>query len=747
MALTCGTYMAEGHALGALAVQFWQSKKQSDLNSHQANGHFDPKEAGNKAYVFTVTAAATGGQVWCSELKSKGQDSNGRDMYELHGCPEHHVFIHDGEKLLECDENSLEEKRVWTYTHCAEPAGLPSKKFPSQNFRQAILRKDMDSCDESSPDTQTIIAKYAEYTHSLPKNVMARQKELVRIYTTPTPLAHEMNKALCDDDLEGMRYFASFIRELRDVFLTDHVDQIITPFSGTVWRGVEVENPSEMLKEYKPGMDFVWSGFTSTYTGKEKAMTVGNIIFEMRCQPPEGTYDDEDWEYAPASIKEFSNFVEDDEILFPPNTKFRVIEIKSFETPIVVCDCTAFDTDSGIVQFVVQSKEGAKTDNKLHAPELGTYVTDDHALGSLSVQFGKKGIEEKKGKPSKKGKKSAVFMVTATSGQVDELWSSHLTYDGKDASGRHTYKLAGHPWGGYMVHNEHQLIEYEEDDSGGLGKQRRIWSYNKELGGHMFSEPVGIPTGADASENFRVAVSWRDLHKADTNAPETQTVVQEYAYWSDNLAADPIQRQKELVRLYTMETPLYHEMNAALRNDDLEKMKYFGAYIKELRDVFLTDHVDQIISPYTGTLWRGVSIPNVEEILRHYQPGKIFVWPAFTSTTTNKNVAMGFGNIVFEMRCFPPEGTYDDEEWEYAPASVQEYSAFPSEGEILFPPNCKFKVLEVQMPSETNGLNKPLVICDVTAFDTHSGGLVDFGTSGEPVDDDDGFCCCLDRIS
>merc|ERR1712094_97814 len=123
----------------------------------------------------------------------------------------------------------------------------------------------------------------------------------------------------------------------------DHMDQIISPFTGTIWRGVTVADPKETLKDYRPGMDFVWTGFTSTYANQKRGSSVGNLIFEMRCNPPAGTYDDEDWEFAPASIKAFSTHVEEDEILFPPNTKFRVLEIKAFEIPIVVCDCTAFD--------------------------------------------------------------------------------------------------------------------------------------------------------------------------------------------------------------------------------------------------------------------------------------------------------------------------------------------------------------------------------------------------------------------
>merc|ERR1712100_650455 len=115
-------------------------------------------------------------------------------------------------------------------------------------------------------------------------------------------------------------------------------------------------------------------------------------------------------------------------------------------------------------------------------------------------------------------------------------------------------------------------------------------------------------------------------------------------------------------------------------------MRYFAAYIKELREVFLTDHHYQIINPFEGVVWRGICVPNPVEAIKDYKPGKDFVWAAFTSTTTNRNKGLQFGNILFEIHCEPPEGTYDDDDWEFAPARISEFSVFPNEEEILFPP-------------------------------------------------------------
>lgn len=228
------------------------------------------------------------------------------------------------------------------------------------------------------------------------------------------------------------------------------------------------------------------------------------------------------------------------------------------------------------------------------------------------------------------------------------------------------------------------------------------------------------------TQNFIASVMKKDPKVDDEDAPDTQTIVEDYGDYEDTLPKDPKDRQKALIRLYTDETPLYHEMNAALREDDLSKMKIFGAFIKELQEAFLTDQIDQILTPFRGTVWRGITVPDLDKALKDYQPNKDFVWSAFTSTTTQKDVALDFGNIVFEIRCDPPEGFYKDKIYEYAPANIQAFSIFPDEEEILFPPNVKFRVQSVQMPSAQNGLPSPLVICDCTAFDAVDGHLNEF---------------------
>jgi len=274
--------------------------------------------------------------------------------------------------------------------------------------------------------------------------------------------------------------------------------------------------------------------------------------------------------------------------------------------------------------------------------------------------------------------------------------------------------------------NEQALVESSQINSkDGVERHNRV--YHEELHGHLLREPAAplIPSLNFPSNNFEVAVVDKDPKKDEPFSPNTQHIVESKAGYNQQLPTDSEARQKELVRLYTKETPLYHEMNKALRDDNGYKMEYFGAYIKELRAVFKTDHVDQIIDPFEGTVWRGITLPDVEAALQVYQEGKLFVWPAFTSMSTNEKIAMGFGNIVFEIFCHPPSGLYDDANPEYVPASIQKWSVYSKEEEILFPPNVKFRVAAIKKPDASKGLSKPVIVCETVGFDTDD-GIVDF---------------------
>merc|ERR1719379_3170918 len=103
-------------------------------------------------------------------------------------------------------------------------------------------------------------------------------------------------------------------------------------------------------------------------------------------------------------------------------------------------------------------------------------------------------------------------------------------------------------------------------------------------------------------------------------------------------------------------------------------MRFYGAYIKELRDVFLSDKVDQIVKPVTGTFYRGLTLANMSAAMEEYPAGKEFIWESFMSTSKNRDVALHFGNVDVEIRYRAPEG-YTNQTL-YTPASIREFSAF-----------------------------------------------------------------------
>lgn len=327
------------------------------------------------------------------------------------------------------------------------------------------------------------------------------------------------------------------------------------------------------------------------------------------------------------------------------------------------------------------------------------------------------------------------FRVTGVDGRQRSypVWAADLEPGGKvqrgDFRGRDLWTLQGHPNGRGFIVDGQQLLECD-----GLGlRQCYVWRSAEGRAGRAIFRHVAVPPVSTwPTPNFKAAVLERPPGLDTERSPNTDRVVAAKSYHDEPLPREVMERQRAIVRLYTEESPLYHEMNAALRNDNLEQLTYFGSYIQELREVFKTDHVDQLIKPFVGTVWRGITFPDPEQAVKDFQPKKEFVWPAFTSMTTDKNVAMGFGNLVFQIKCCPPEGTFEDDIPEFAPAPIQEFSAFQGEEEILFPPNVKFRVLSVQKPTEENGLGCTVVKCKTVGFDTDE-GIDQFAGSGGDI--------------
>ncbi|CAF1553904.1 unnamed protein product [Rotaria sp. Silwood1] len=80
-------------------------------------------------------------------------------------------------------------------------------------------------------------------------------------------------------------------------------------------------------------------------------------------------------------------------------------------------------------------------------------------------------------------------------------------------------------------------------------------------------------------------------------------------------------------------------------------------------------------------VYRGMELD--EDQLDYFIPEKVFRFPGFTSTSTIKSVAKGFGNTLFKIRLFSdcPQVR-----------NIGDISYFPMEEEWLFVPYSRFKV-------------------------------------------------------
>lgn len=154
----------------------------------------------------------------------------------------------------------------------------------------------------------------------LPLEKRARQETLVTIYSGNVHYG-PVNRCLRDDDEATMTKYAGFIYELREVFRVGDVEPVAKPFSGHVRRGISHATPMLYLLNLRVGQELVWPAFTSTSTGTS---FTGNVYFEIACMMVAGRKP----EYAPMKISHLSWYPFEEEVIFPPHMRFRVVNIK-----------------------------------------------------------------------------------------------------------------------------------------------------------------------------------------------------------------------------------------------------------------------------------------------------------------------------------------------------------------------------------------------------------------------------------
>ncbi|UJR34644.1 hypothetical protein I4U23_027421 [Adineta vaga] len=164
----------------------------------------------------------------------------------------------------------------------------------------------------------------------------------------------------------------------------------------------------------------------------------------------------------------------------------------------------------------------------------------------------------------------------------------------------------------------------------------------------------------------------------DTTSPVTWPRSRRTAYKSiiNTMVSSRNIDKVSLFRKWTIEgsDSCYEEINRALLNDDLQTLQKHANYINELRQA-----IKENLSYESIKVYRGLKLESNE--MNQLKVGMAFLWPTFSSTSRNKNIAQVFGSYMFEIDGSPNDGTYRTD--------IRNYSAYPEE-EVLFYPYSGF---------------------------------------------------------
>lgn len=135
---------------------------------------------------------------------------------------------------------------------------------------------------------------------------------------------------------------------------------------------------------------------------------------------------------------------------------------------------------------------------------------------------------------------------------------------------------------------------------------------------------------------------------------------------------------------------LFFELNNALRvreqHGRLTTIRTWGVYMRYAMDGLrrLPNYTSEIEGESGPIAWLYRGMPGAGRLVRDYTPGRTIKWRAFSSTTTDMDVAMEFGNacdnLVFRINACCGK-------------QISMFSAFGDEREVLLLPGAQFKVM------------------------------------------------------
>jgi len=171
-----------------------------------------------------------------------------------------------------------------------------------------------------------------------PVGSFERDQKVASVYTLATQLFPDINQALREDNEDAMRRLAPMIWEIRQL-LKFETRTICTPegrrckpWTGPLVRGMLLPEDEviETMNLYETGTEFTWPAFTSCHTDEAGLWPFdGNLNFEIECNIDPKTIGAPEV-FAPVKIGRFMQG--SNEVLLPPQTKFKVIGEREMET-------------------------------------------------------------------------------------------------------------------------------------------------------------------------------------------------------------------------------------------------------------------------------------------------------------------------------------------------------------------------------------------------------------------------------
>ena len=148
--------------------------------------------------------------------------------------------------------------------------------------------------------------------------------------------------------------------------------------------------------------------------------------------------------------------------------------------------------------------------------------------------------------------------------------------------------------------------------------------------------------------------------------------------------------KKCATHLYSVESFLYNLVNSTLRNNDLSKLDTLGPFC------YLLSRYLPFKCPsgyFDYTVFRGTSLS--KEMIEEYRAaiGRRILWPAFTSTTKDRQVAELFSDnalFIIEVNGIHSQGARD----------ISSISKYPQEQEVLFCAGQSFILSKIECDSK-----------------------------------------------